>query len=463
MSPFRMGFSRKDKNWADDEVELDPAFSLGSRRMEAAVAGGPLNDKVDIRVFEWEGGDLGDLIADVEAYDPQLIGLSAYLWSLPTLLAAARTLKASKPSRIVLLGGPSARPAMLAHAPYRPFVGSIDALCMAEGEPAFTGVIDAMLAGTPLSDVPGLALPDRLGGWRNTPEAEAADLNELPSAYTLGRAKAGIGYIETYRGCPLSCSFCEWGVISAKRPPLSVENIVADFEALDPYCEAVFLVDAALNLNAKAFRNMREAERQTGFLSRRMLHCEVYPGRVTDDHLQFLEGVPATIGLGLQSIHADVLADVDRPFKEASLKVAVERLASVADVWVELILGLPGDSFEGFRQTLDAMEELPVRARVFHCLALPDGLMTRGKPEDKIIYDPISLEVSSCRGWPEGDIEKGIRLLEERGHADSRRYNPAFKPRTGPVQIEDHLGVPVLVGGWAQVRSGGGGENEKAS
>ncbi len=449
-----MGLARKGKAFDGGKVEADPAFSLGSRRMEAAVAGGPLDSEVDIRVFEWEAGDIDAMVAQVEAYDPQLIGLSAYMWSLPTLLAAAQALKRRDPRRVVVAGGPSARPAMLAHAPFQPFVPSIDALCISEGEPAFTGLIRALLDGTPLSALPGFALPTPGGGWSKTAEAEPADLNELPSAYTLGRARTGVGYIETYRGCPLSCAFCEWGVISAKRPPLSADNIVADFEALEAMdCGAVFIVDAALNLNAQAFRNLREAEDRTGFFSRRPMHCEVYPGRVTDDHLAFLDGLSATVGLGLQSIHADVLSDVDRPFKEKGLRDSVERLASVCDVWVELILGLPGDSLDGFRATLDALADLPVRTRVFHCLALPDGLMTRAKPEDRLDYDPISLEVWACRGWPEGDIGRAVELLEARGHADSRRFNDSYQGSQRHLRIEDHFGRPVLPGGWAQIRN----------
>lgn len=463
MAPFQMGFGRDQQSGSGGEVEADPPFSLGSRRIEAAIAGGPLNDLVEVRVFEWEGGSFDDMVREVEEYDPQLIGLSVYIWSLPTLLAVAHRLKQTDPRRVVVAGGPSARPVMLGHEPFRPYATCLDAVCLGEGEPPITGIVHAMLDGRPFSSVPGLSLPTSLGTWKNTAEADPADLNELPSAYVLGRARPGVGYIETYRGCPLSCSFCEWGVISANRPPLSADNIVADFEALDAAgCRGIFLVDAALNLNPKAFRNLFEAEERTDFLSRRFMHCEVYPGRVNDDHLAFLKKVRANVGLGLQSIHSAVLDDVDRPFRKKGLHQSVERLSSVADVWVELIVGLPGDSLEGFKQTLDAVKELPVRTRTFHCLALPDGLMTRAKPEDNLVYDPISLEVSSCRGWPPGDIDKAIQLMKDLGHEDARRFDSGWEEVAGPYRIDDYLGKAVLSGSWCETVGPRGGAHQQA-
>ena len=54
---------------------------------------------------------------------------------------------------------------------------------------------------------------------------------------------------------------------------------------------AVFLVDAGLNLNAKAFDNLAEAEKRTGFLQNAAFWCEVYPSLVNEKQIDFLSSI----------------------------------------------------------------------------------------------------------------------------------------------------------------------------
>jgi radical SAM superfamily enzyme YgiQ (UPF0313 family) len=38
-------------------------------------------------------------------------------------------------------------------------------------------------------------------------------MSKIPSPYAMGLIRTGaVAYLETYRGCPLNCRFCEWGV-----------------------------------------------------------------------------------------------------------------------------------------------------------------------------------------------------------------------------------------------------------
>ena len=57
-------------------------------------------------------------------------------------------------------------------------------------------------------------------------------MQALASPYQQGLIpEGGIGLMETYRGCPFSCSFCEWGVMEAPRNVRSPENILQEFAA----------------------------------------------------------------------------------------------------------------------------------------------------------------------------------------------------------------------------------------
>jgi len=62
-----------------------------------------------------------------------------------------------------------------------------------------------------------------------------------------------VTYLETYRGCPFSCTFCEWGATKDSKAVFSVDYITRELEAYARLkTSTVFLVDAGLNLNHQA-------------------------------------------------------------------------------------------------------------------------------------------------------------------------------------------------------------------
>jgi histone acetyltransferase (RNA polymerase elongator complex component) len=93
------------------------------------------------------------------------------------------------------------------------------------------------------------------------------------------------------------------------------------------------LVDAGLNLNGRAFDQLEIAAERTGFFHNRKLICEVYPAKVTDQHIRFLSivGNPL-VGVGLQSFDNEVLTHVARSFDEQRFEDNMARLTNVSRV-----------------------------------------------------------------------------------------------------------------------------------
>ena len=106
-------------------------------------------------------------------------------------------------------------------------------------------------------------------------------------------------------------------------------------------------------------------------------HAEVYPTHVDGALLEFLQATKPEIGVGVQSLAPEVLRLNERPFRRSRFDQLVETLSRVSDVTLALILGLPGDSPETFRRTLDYALDLGKNVRVYYCLVLPDALMSR--------------------------------------------------------------------------------------
>jgi radical SAM superfamily enzyme YgiQ (UPF0313 family) len=395
-------------------------YAFGPRRVHASL----LDPRMDIEVtvIESRTPDADAIYTEIERFDPDLIGCSAYVWSFPTLVEVARRAKAARPDRLVVFGGPSARPSMFGLAPFVHGASSIDALVLGEGEIAMRDLVNASAKGRGgLGEVAGLALPSG-AGFRRTRPRIPVELDSLPSPHRSGLVPRGtMTCLETHRGCPLSCAFCEWG---AEKQRIQVHSQAALNRELDAIRDLeppeVFVVDAGLNLNRKAFTRLAEAEKHTRLFQQVEMSCELYATHLRDEDFEFLEGCRTRrVGVGLQSFNAAVNAAMGRPFDAERFIRGVSRLATVAPVTIEIILGLPGDNPVSFRDTVRRALALPGKnLHVFHCLVLPDGLMTRAPPGSDLLFDPFSLEMRSCRGWSELDMG---RIRDELNEMVQRR------------------------------------------
>ena len=412
--------------------------SYGIHRILASVMADPALSNARVSLIDAGGPDADAYMSAIEQIDPDLIGFSIYVWSTPTLVEVARRAKRRRPDTMIVFGGPSARTALFDLPAYAPAGSYLDAVVSVDGEAIFPDIARLpALTRQGLSTVTGIHVP-RDGGWRHIgPRPPLANLDEIPSPFQLGlMPPQSVAYLETYRGCPLGCRFCEWGAKETSRAVFSADYITRELEVFaESRSPAVFLLDAGLNLNAQGFRNLVEAESRVGALRSTKFWAEIYPTLVRDEHLEFLSRVGTSyLGVGLQSLDERVLALHDRPFDRGRFERNMRSLAGVTTAELQIIFGLPGDSPEGFRQTLDYARSFGVAVRAYHCLVLPDALMTRGRPEWKMHYDPMTLAMIECDGWTREDIaamRDELARETHRAHGHSGNYWWSFPPQAG--------------------------------
>lgn len=386
----------------------DELPSYGVRRIHASLIADPELSDVEVRTFEAGHGDLAGVADRVLAFDPDVVGFSTYVWSLPNFLRVARRIRDASPGTLLVFGGPSAQTDMFGLEPYRSGRDLVDVLVISHGEETIRDIVRATdRSAEALARFPGVAVT-KADGWFTSPSRPSAPLEALASPAAHGLIPRGSWhYLETYRGCPMSCSFCQWGSAQAPKDVLSAGRIaeeLAAFAANDAF--GVVHLDAGLTLNERAFRNFAAAEREVGFLRRSRLSCEVYPSHLTNAHVEFLQSVGCSyVGVGLQSYNEEVLKNVHRSAKPESFDKIVKRLVeAVGNVAIEIIMGLPGDSLASFKQTCERALELGADVHAFHCLVLPDAFLSKAPPEFALDFDPITLKVRSCLGWSSDEI-----------------------------------------------------------
>jgi len=385
--------------------------SYGVKRVLAAATADPKLQDAEFAFIDFRNNDVDAYVDAIVEFGADVVGFSIYIWSSLLLTEVARQVKRRRPGCIIVFGGPSARTALFDLPSYGDPAAFLDAVVESEGELTFSEIGRLPeLNRSALGSISGLHLPSP-DGWVDTgPRTPIANLDSIASPFQLGlMPDHSVAYLETYRGCPMSCAFCEWGRPDNPGTVFSRDYIASELAAYAAAdVPAVFLVDAGLNLNARAFDNLAAAEKEVGFLRQAAFWCEVYPSLINDAQLEFIASVGGSsyLGIGLQSLDDEVLRELQRPFKRDRFEEAIRSLAPIGEVEIQIIFGLPTDSPDGFRRTLEYALKFPVSVRAYHCLVLPDALLTRSKPEWDVQFDPRTLEMTSCAGWSGDDVQE---------------------------------------------------------
>ncbi len=399
---MRIAFLAVDARWVDPAGDY-ASFSYAVRKLEASVRSAPDLAHVETHVINLKTDDPDAFFEAIRILRPTLVAVSAYIWSVGPFLEVARRVKEWDPSIQIVFGGPAARVSLLSLAPYRHLAKYVDAIATGEGEE----VIRAFARGDPLDSIPDLVIPHPLG-FRSTLPGERPELDAYPSPYQIGTApKDHTGFIETFRGCPMSCAFCQWGDQRSDRV-YGAEFLASHLRGLvEARATNVFFTDAAFNLSARGFRNLMEAERAVGALSQFTVHGHFYPTHVKEEHLEFLASVrKAQVSIGVQTFDPEVLRKLGRPFDLDRFERVLRDLRGRVPIDVELIYGLPGDNLDSFRRTLEKTIELADTLRIFYPMVLPDALLERVS-EFGIRFDPKTFVIDESNTWTAKEMRDG--------------------------------------------------------
>ncbi|HEX4046832.1 MAG TPA: radical SAM protein [Elusimicrobiota bacterium] len=323
------------------------------------------------------------LVESICALEPSLVGFSCYIWNFRQVLETVERLKARSPKVRVVLGGPQV--ASVAGEVLERW-GSVDFAALGEGEETFRQLLGSLfLDERPLGMVEGLAFRDG-GKIVSTHQAALIDLGDLPSPYLdrvidLDSFKYDFATIDSSRGCPFTCKFCDWGPRNMRYA--SIERLEAEFRFLAPRVKFVALTAADLLMNKKAGVAVMESFlRATDGLECR-LGFDTNPTFIIPEIVDVAARAPEKFyfACGLQSTDEEVLAKNNRVFDRARVEANIadlRRRAPGVGMKFSAIFGLPGDDFQGWRQTVDwAYARRPDAITCNHALVLPGAEFRR--------------------------------------------------------------------------------------
>lgn len=340
--------------------------------------------------------------------NPAIIGFSNYIWNTEYNKALAKRVKELYPDCVVIFGGHNVPPdtSFLENFDY------IDFLIHGEGEEAFLGLLVELTKAEPdFSAVPNLSFRNKNGGYTSTP-VEVLTKTDYPSPYLTGVFDDIIkenpdmqldAILETSRGCPRNCAYCDWGCTNSKVKLFPLERVHAEIEWFAKN-KIAFLWGADANFGAfdrdeEITDHLVEVREKYGYPERiRTNYAKNRPDFVFKINQKLekygLSKEGAT--LSFQSLNPDTLASIGR--KNMSLEKFKELMTMYRNAGVttysELILGLPCETYESFCRGIGMLLESGQHRliNVYNCEILPNSTMASKEYLEK--YGIITAEVA---------------------------------------------------------------------
>lgn len=299
-----------------------------------------------------------------------IAGFSTYVWNGRISLEIARRLKARKPEILIVFGGPHVPDRTEDFLRQNPF---IDVAVNGEGEQTFLTLLERF-PDRSWSSVNGISYINSDGDFVQTPKGERLrDLDQLPSPFLEGvfdplitahPGESWIGLWETNRGCPFSCTFCDWGsATAAKVMKFEGDRLLREVDWFARQrIEFIFCCDANFGIlprDVELAEYVAKTKRDTGYpVALSVQNTKNVTERAYRTQKILSEaGLSKGVALSMQSLDHTVLTDIKRDNISLDGYLDLQRRFTTdgIETFSDLILGLPGETYESFLTGVDRL------------------------------------------------------------------------------------------------------------
>ncbi len=325
--------------------------------------------------------------------NPSIAAFSVMMWNEQLSLQVAEEVKHRYPECTIIFGG-----AQPPHNPVEYFkkFPFIDIAVRGQGEETFGKILKALMEETSLTEIPSMSWRDPKSGECVINEMELefnSDLDRLPSPYLKGLydelliTRKDLNFqaiLETNRGCPFMCTFCYWGMggLNRKFSFHGIDRISQEFE----WCGKNGIV-YVFNADSNFGQHDRDLDIVNALIrtKERFGYPEKFRtcyGKNTDEKIYTIarklyeNKLEKGITLSRQSNDKEVLNIIKRGNIKMSTYMNLQKKFNERGipVYSELILGLPGESYESWIQGIEDLLQAGLKNQLFVylCQLLPN-------------------------------------------------------------------------------------------
>lgn len=292
-----------------------------------------------------------------------IVGFSTYVWNIRISLEIANQVKKRWPEKVIVFGGPQVPDRCDDFMAANPFV---DIACHGEGEQVFVKILENLESARRIN-IPSVTYRSPDGSLVHTaPVERMIELSKIPSPYLSGTFESllaafpqerWIALWETNRGCPFSCTFCDWGsAIASKVYKIDLDRLFGEVDWFaDQKIEYIFCTDANFGIlprDIEIAEYVAKSKKGRGFPHA----LSVQNTKNARDRAYKAQKVLADAGLNkgvalsVQSLDSTTLKAIKRDNISLEAYAELQRrfTRDKIETYSDMILGLPGQSYDSF-------------------------------------------------------------------------------------------------------------------
>jgi len=367
--------------------------------------------------------------------DCDVVLFSCYVWNEKISLAIANKLKEYDKKKFIVFGGPSIPDNKFGKAENylrsNPF---IDVIVHQEGERTIFKLLEEFPKNN-LKTTPNISFleNEQYINVENLPRLK--DFDNVPSPYLTGifdklilenPEEKWLASWETNRGCPFSCTYCDWG--SATNSKISKMHLDRVFSELDWFSkkkiEFIFCCDANFGIFPRDYDiALKAVENKKKYGYPHVLSVQnTKNARERSYKVQKLlydNGLSKGVTLAMQSVDPHTLKSIKRDnisikdFEELQKRFTNDGITT----YTEFILALPGDTYESFTEGVSNVIQSGQHNRIqFNNLSiLPNAEMASplslSSDQIKTVECPIVNIHGSLEEFPSDGIIESQKLV----------------------------------------------------
>ena len=364
----------------------------------ASYAKKKLGDKIEYELFKYPQ----DLKNYVENKSPKFVCFTNYSWTFDISYQFARKIKEKFPNVIVVFGGPNYPNEVFTQKSFLTDYPAIDFHIKGEGETAFVDLFQNL---EQLNfDVEAFKEKKiRSGNCHYISKGELIRgetlpricvLDEIPSPYLSGSLDKFFDgkltpSIQTIRGCPFKCTFCQEGKdYFTKINKFSLARVKEELEYIAKRVKVanLYIVDSNFGMykqDVETCKHISAIRKKNGWP--KFIETALGKSKKIKESIAILEG-GLPISVSVQSTDASVLENIDRKNipPQTALEIIKDSDTHGGSSFGEIILCLPGDTLEKhFKSMFDMIDAGTNVVRSHQLLMLPDSDMNTREQRKK--------------------------------------------------------------------------------
>jgi len=349
--------------------------------------------KVEVELFKY----IEELDDAIKKSPPDILGLTNYSWNEKIGIEMFKRGKKMNKNMLAVWGGPNFPIDLPSQKKFMSDNSHVDIYVPIEGEIGFANIVEKVLEINNSENIRDKILSNSIDGCVvnnedkklsfGLPTRRIQELDEIPSPYTTGMFDKFFDgrlspMIQTNRGCPFQCTYCTDGIDEKQKVnSFSLERVFSEINYIAKHVpkktNLMFIADLNFGMmprDKQICDAIAEIQEKYNYPKK----IDVSTGKNSRDKIidaiKSLNGA-LSIKISVQSTDKNVLENVKRSniSTDQMLAIAPAIKESGLPSQTEIIIGLPGDTYESNVNTLKNMLKVDVDEYLIYTLMLLHG------------------------------------------------------------------------------------------